>query len=507
MEESPQNDNQCLAKSTFKDTCILISPNNDDVIIPISATFNKAVLHIGIGNGCGIFIEKFGMKTDKELKTSVKYATRRFSDARHQRKNKGKDLKASKMEDIKIVDGSVEKFTRDIQRMKEIDCQLAKLVEHLLVQAPTEFKIATDTISDTKPLKEKKSLNIENDITATDESIQSTIDTFLTSEIKSVVRRIPMHEKEIAEIATPTLIELNMNTHLYRLNETHLKEKRTTSFESIDKTYQNEMLEIANDTESGVCKPNCIYPSTETGFPLTADMHVYLDEVFVISKKGSQMFDEYVTTNIEKRRKDKELEGVSESCPTSAVVNIEKEYIKADSNLFGDVLDKDEIGPISSDTIVDKTADNDIDTLDRIGPDTFGDFLDRESYNSVSKDIGAVDDMPNSDTQDDTLIALEPNDEIVDIKESDDNIVDFEPIALEDDQDEVDITEARNGIDDTYITYNDIFDDDGNLFGIMDIYIKSDLHFDLHNIPASAELFHKKKDFGYKFFSFLTFFK
>ncbi|XP_060570585.1 uncharacterized protein LOC132728897 [Ruditapes philippinarum] len=507
MEESPQNDNQRVAKSTFKD--ILISPNNDDVIIPISATFDKAVLHIGIGNGCGIFIEKFGMKNDKELKTSVKYATRRFSDARHQRKNKGKDLKASKSGDIKIVDESVEKFTRDIPSMKEIDWQLAKLVEHLLVKAPAEFKNATDTISDTKPLKENKSLDIKNDITASDESIQSTISTFLTPEIKSDVRRMPMHEKEIAEIATPSLIELNMNTHMYGLNETRLKEKRTTSFEAMDKAYQNEMLEIENDTEASVCKPNCIWPSTETGFPLTEDMLVYLDEVFVNSKRGSQMFDEYVTTNIEKRRKDKELEGVSESCATSAVVNIEKEYIVADSNLFGDVLDKNEIGPISSDTIVDRTADNDSDALNCIGPDTFGDFLDRESYNSVSKDIGAVDEMPNSDTQGiyDTLIALEPNDEIVDIIESDDDIVDFEPIALQDDQDEVDITEASNGIDDTYITYNDIAGDDDNLFGIMDIYIKSDLHFDLHNIPASAELFDKKKDFGYKFFSFSTFFK
>jgi hypothetical protein len=417
------------------------------------------------------------MKTDKELKTSVKYATRRFSDARHQRKNKGKDLKASKMEDIKIVDGSVEKFTRDIPRMKEIDWQLAKLVEHLLVQAPTEFKIATDTISDTKPLKENKSLNIENDITATDESIQSTIGTFLTSEIKSDVRRIPMHVKE-------SLIELNMNTHLYRLNKTRLKEKRTTSFEAIDKAYQNEMLEIENDTEAGVCKPNCIWPSSETGFPLTEDMHVYLDEVFVISKRGSQIFDEYVTTNIEKRRKDKDLEGVSESFSTSAVVNIEKEYIVADSNLFGDVLDKDKIGPISSDTIVDRTADSDSDTLNRIGPDTFGDFLDRESDDSVSKDIGAVDEMPNSDTQDDTLVALESNDEIVNIIESDDDIVDLEPTALQYDQDEVDITEARNGIDDTYITYNDIAGDYDNLFGIMDIYIKSDLHFDLHNVST-----------------------
>ncbi|XP_060564031.1 uncharacterized protein LOC132723351 isoform X2 [Ruditapes philippinarum] len=95
MEKSSQNDNPRVAESTFKD--ILISPNNDDVIIPTSATFDKAVLHIGIGNGCGIFIEKFGVKNDKELKTSVKYATRKFTDARNQRKNKGKNLKARKV--------------------------------------------------------------------------------------------------------------------------------------------------------------------------------------------------------------------------------------------------------------------------------------------------------------------------------------------------------------------------------------------------------------------------
>ncbi|XP_060583184.1 uncharacterized protein LOC132739485 [Ruditapes philippinarum] len=116
MEENPSNYNQRIAKSTFKD--ILISPNNDDVIIPISATFDKAVLHIGIGNGCGIFIEKFGLKNDNELKTSVKYATRKFTDARYQRKNKCKDQKASKSGDIeKIVDESGEKFPS----MKVID--------------------------------------------------------------------------------------------------------------------------------------------------------------------------------------------------------------------------------------------------------------------------------------------------------------------------------------------------------------------------------------------------
>ncbi|XP_060562594.1 uncharacterized protein LOC132722170 [Ruditapes philippinarum] len=496
MEGSSQNDNQRVSKCTFKD--ILISPNNDDIIIPISATFDKAVLHIGIGNGCGIFIEKFGVKNGKELKTSVKHATRRFTDARHERKNKVKDLKASKSEDVQnIVAESVEKITRDIPSMKEIDWQLAKLVDHLLVKAPTDIKSATDRISDTKPLKENKSLNIENDIAT------NAIGTVFTSEIKNDVdlRRKPMHEKEIADIATPNLIEPNINTPLYRLNETHFKAERSSSFEAIDKVYQNEMLEIAIDTEAGFSTPNCIRPSTETGFPLTDDMHVYLDEVFVISKRGSQMFDEHVKTTIEKRRKDKQLKNVFESDPTSA----ENDYTVEDSNLFADVLDKDQIGPISSHPIVDRTADNNSDTLNRIGPDTFGDILDKESDDSVNKDIGEVEEMSDSDTQDDTL-HIESDDKIVDIIESDDDSVDLEAIALQD-QDEIDITEARNDIDDTYITYSDVVDGDDNLFGIMDIYIKSDLHFDLHNIPASAEHCDQKKDFGYKFFSLKTFFK
>ncbi|XP_060582509.1 uncharacterized protein LOC132738913 [Ruditapes philippinarum] len=309
MEESPQNDNRRVAKSTFKD--ILISPNNDDVIIPMSATFDKAVLHIGIGNGCGIFIEKFGVKNDKELKTSVKYATRKFTDARNQRKNKGKNLTASRSEDIeKIVDESGEKFTRDIPSMEDIDRQLAKLVDHLLVKSPMETKNAKNTMSDTKPLKENKSLNIESDISATDKSIQSTIGTVFTSDIKSDERREPRHEKEIAESTTPgfddqTIAGTNMKIHLYKLNETRFKAEKTTSFETIDKAYQEEMLQIAIDKEAGIYKPTNIWPSTERGssFPLEEDMHVYLDEVFVISKRGSEMFDEYVSVTTEKRRK------------------------------------------------------------------------------------------------------------------------------------------------------------------------------------------------------------
>ncbi|XP_060604919.1 uncharacterized protein LOC132757614 [Ruditapes philippinarum] len=260
--------------------------------------------------------------------------------------------------------------------MKEIHRQQAKLVDQLLVKSPTEIKNAKDTISDSKPLKENKFLNIKSDVGATDKSIQSTIVKVLTSDIKS-----------------------------------------------------------------------------------------------------------------DERPK-----------------------------------------PIFSDTIVDRATANESDTL-YVVPDTFGDFLDIESDDSFSIDVGAVDEMSDSYTLADVLV-IEVDVEIIDITESDDEIVDFEPIALQDDQDEaidiltesdddivdfkaialqdqegVDITAARNDIDDTYITYNDIVDDDDNLFGIMDIYIKSDLHVDLQIIPTSAEHCDKRKDFGYKFFSFSTFFK
>ncbi|XP_060584155.1 uncharacterized protein LOC132740293 [Ruditapes philippinarum] len=506
MEEISAYDNRPVAISTFKD--ILISPNNDDVIIPISTTFDKAVLHIGIGNGCGIFIEKFGVKDGKELKTSVKYATRKFTDARQQRKNKGKDLKASESEDIeKIVDESGEKFMRDIPSMKEISRLMAKLFNHLLVQAPTENKSGIDTIPDTKPLKESKSVDIERDIGAADESIQSITGTVLSSDIKRDVQGKPRHEKEIAENTTSgfdyqTLVEPNMNIHLYKPNETRFEAERTTSFEAIDRAYQEEMLQIAIDKEAGVYTPNFIWPSTEngSGFPLADDMHVYLDEIFVISKRVCQMFDEHVSATTEKNRKDKQQEDVSESGPTSAVVYINKDYTVAERNLIGDVLYKDKSDPISSHTIA---ADKDSDTVD---PDTFDDILNIESDGSKSIDVDAVDDMSDSDTLD-GITDIESDDEVVEIIESDDDIVDIEEISLQEVHDEVDLTAARDDIDDTYITNNDVIDDDDDLFGIMGIFRKSDLHFDLHNMPESAEHCDQKKDFGYKFFSFSTFFK
>ncbi|XP_060557760.1 uncharacterized protein LOC132718149 [Ruditapes philippinarum] len=509
MEEISAYDNRPVANSTFKD--ILISPNNDDVIIPISATFDKAVLHIGIGNGCGIFIEKFGMKNGKELKTSVKYATRKFTDARQQRRNKGKDLKASESEDIeKIVDESGEKFMRDIPSMKEINRLMAKLFDNLLAQAPKANKIGIDTIPDTKPLKKSKSVDIERDIGAADESIQSIIATVLTSDIKNDVQGKPMNDKEIAGMCTSGFdnqiqVGPNMNIHLYKLNETRFNAEGTTSFEAIGKAYQEEMLQITFEKEAGVYKPNPIRPSNVTGFPLEDDMHIYLDEIFVISKRGTQMFDEFVSATKEMRTNDKRLEDVPESESTSAIVVIDKGNTEENSNLFGDVLDKDQRGPISCDTFIDRAADNDSDTLDDIGPDTFSDFLDKESDDSMSKEKGAVDETSESDTLD-CILNIESDDEIVEIIESDDDIVDIEAIALQE-QHEVDVTEARKDIDDTYITYKDMVDDDDDLFGILDVYKKSDLHFDVHNIPASSEHCDQKKDFGYKFFSFSTFFK
>ncbi|XP_060567881.1 uncharacterized protein LOC132726561 [Ruditapes philippinarum] len=489
MEENLAIDNRRVAESTFKD--ILISPNNDDVIIPISATFDKAVLHIGIGNECGIFIEKFVAKNGKELKTSVKYATRKFTDARYQRKNKGEDLKASKSEAIeKIVGESAERFSREFPSMKEIDRQLAKLYDHLMVKAPKEIKNATDTISDTNLLKENKSIKIECDIAATDEFIQSTIRKFFTSDIKSDLRRKPRHEEGIDGITSPrsdylNLNEPNMNIYLYKHNEKSLKAKRTISFEAIDKAYENEMLGIAMDKESGAYKENCIRP---IGFPPAEDMHVYLDEVFVISKRGSHMFDEDVPATTEKRLNDKLLEDVFGSDPASLVIDINKDNKVADFNLFGEVLDKDRCCPMSSDTIVDRAANKDNNTFADIEPGTF------ELVNSTIIDIDAIDEMSDGDTLD-----------ILDI-ESDDDIVNIEAMALQE-QDEVDISLARNDTADNTTNDNDMVDDDDKLFGIMNIYVKSDLHFDLNNIPALAEHCDQKKDFGYKYFSFSTFFK
>jgi hypothetical protein len=381
----------------------------------------------------------------------VKYATRKFTDARYQRKNKCKDQKASKSGDIeKIVDESGEKFPS----MKVIDRQLTKLVDNLLVKSPTEIKSDKDTMSDTKPLKENKSLNIEIDIDATDKSFQSTIGAVFTYDVK----------------------DDDM------LNETRLKAEKTISFESIDKAYQEEMLQVSVDKEAVVNKPTNYRPSTESGsgFPLAEDMHVYLDELFVISKRGSQMFDEYVSVTREKRRKDKQQEDVSESGPTSAVVDIAKDFTVADSNLFGDVLFKDQCGPILSDTIEDRADDNDSDAS-YVVSDTFGNFLDIGSDNSMSIDIVAVGEISDSHTQGDVLV-IEAEDELVNIAESNNDILDFEAIVFQDVHDEVDITAARNDIDDTYFTYNDIVDDEDNLFGIMNLYIKSDLH--LHDVST-----------------------
>jgi hypothetical protein len=92
-----------------------------------------------------------------------------------------------------------------------------------------------------------------------------------------------------------------------------------------------------------------------------------------------------------------------------------------------------------------------------------------------------LEDVPESESTSAIVYIDKGNTE--EIIESDDDIVDIEAIALQE-QHEVDVTEARKDIDDTYITYNDMVDDDDDLFGILDVYKKSDLHFDVHNVST-----------------------
>lgn len=65
-----------------------MNEDNDDVIIPISATCDEAVLHIGIGNKTGVSIEKPDVKKEKEYKTSVEHAARNVLEVHFIESNK-----------------------------------------------------------------------------------------------------------------------------------------------------------------------------------------------------------------------------------------------------------------------------------------------------------------------------------------------------------------------------------------------------------------------------------
>jgi hypothetical protein len=132
----------------------LISANNDDVIIPTSATFDKVVLHIGIESRSGVTIGKPHVKDGKALITSVAFATRKFKKSFYNGDNKGLDATGKERGDFRqpVVE-SDEKFRKDIQNETDVERLLSQLASSFYSKAPLENKKAKEIMSETGLLR------------------------------------------------------------------------------------------------------------------------------------------------------------------------------------------------------------------------------------------------------------------------------------------------------------------------------------------------------------------
>ncbi|XP_060558057.1 uncharacterized protein LOC132718382 isoform X1 [Ruditapes philippinarum] len=606
MGENPQNYNQRLAKSAFKD--ILISANNDDVIIPTSATFDKVVLHIGIGNRSGVTIEKPPVGDGKKLITSVEYATRKFKKSYYQRDRKDTGATENVSEDT-IEPG--EKFRRDTNNQTDIDRHMLQLASSFYSTTPLETETASAIVSETGLTKQVQPENNKNDADTVEAKLEKistlNINDVLIPDVKDrneIVARTKLSTGVESQVSAEPNIKPDIDFDKFDktcLDALRAKLSIKEIRDAIDKAYENEMLAIAVDEEANVPKPNEIWQPKATGSCLSLADDAYLADYFANSERGSEIFAESTSDTLEKEEslcendlskqtnaeddtgtcvpdevtntkirlpdsiekyvmisKDNDINiadiGLNDQECISEVVKIstvdqecgervcieslqtkpatngeitQREDREREQGSVSDLHDEDEdidsvtletgVHVESTDTMSDSDEPETVVPVhiepDKLMPslDTPNDNVDIES-DSKSVDKGTVDEMSDSDTLED-IVDMELDDEVVDIIESDDEIMDNIDIGIEDieaivlqDQDELDVTTARNYITGNSTNDNGITGDGDNVFGILDIYVKSNLHFDVDKITA-AEQCDEKKDYGYIFFSFSTFFK
>ncbi|XP_060555158.1 uncharacterized protein LOC132716032 isoform X2 [Ruditapes philippinarum] len=296
MEENVRINTRQLDKNTYKD--ILISPNNDDIIIPISATFDRVALHIGIGNGRGIFIEKPDVKDGKEIKTSVKRATQKFMKRMYKGIAKNENAIESKLEELRkpLVEDE-DKFIGDISNRHDIDRYLLRYV----------YSFYGKTISKAAKGLSKNGLLLRQ---AQSEDVRSVIDSMhaaLEMEMVSIpgIRNISLLKPK-QDFKGPTVPNMNIDMKLYSrpnysFNATNAAVSLDRqSLDTIDIDYQNEMLAILIDAETGISRAflNFLTPEFQIGsFSINAN-DTNFEEDFEKSMQDSQMFSEVTLLTI-----------------------------------------------------------------------------------------------------------------------------------------------------------------------------------------------------------------
>ncbi|XP_060566357.1 uncharacterized protein LOC132725273 [Ruditapes philippinarum] len=525
MEENPSNDTKYSAKSTFKD--ILINANNDDVIIPTSATFDKVVLHIGIGSRSGVTIEKPPVKHGKALISSVEFATRKFKKSFYKGDNKGLDVTGKERGDFrKPVVESDEKFRKDMQNETDVERIMSQLASSFYSEAPLETKKAKEVLSETglteqvyleNTKKDNTRANIRDEVAMLKTCPPYQIEKYIliARDNENCFAEIGHNDREYVSEVVMLPNKEKIDSPLYNNYDLVIKELKERNDGLRNKKddardlYTEYLERVNTKTEVKTVDMVNVKPEIIEKFAMPTVVQEKNDSLRLESPKTKCDITscDYISYQ-EERAPDDESDA---SDPTE---NTDDEL--TDTDTLETVVHKKPPDPLSdsetSITVIhfepdqiksDRDTSNDTQDTS-IASDSDGASTEYTTTDDELYDSDTLDDVSDIEFDDDIADIKGLDNDIVDTKELDDDILDIEAIDLQD-QGEVDITATWNDISDTPTNDNDLYDDDDNLFGILNVYIESELHFDHSKIPV-AEHCEQKIDFGYKYFSFSTFF-
>ena len=371
----------------------------------------------------------------------MKYATRKFRKSCYEGDfNDLNDTKSNNECYSKDIVEAAETIVKELPKQYDNDKDIPKPAN----KSPSETEISVAKISDTGLLMNVKASKSESNI----ENVK----------VKNVKEPGPNMKDELTlehelEIYINELLKLtieqSMNTTVNFSNEMSLETERFQSFnkqvfKDIDKAYQQEMLgtEVKNYMGIALTYEKC--PPDQTGsFSINVD-DTYLDA-----------FGQHDHTESD--------DVISDSSQSDTIVDKSPGGLNSDSGQSNAIID--------SGTDV-STDSGQLDTIVYIDTRLDG------SRSEISQSDAVVDNW-----SDDAMSDGDTFDGIDDI-DTDEAILGIEDIDLVDE----DVDDAARKDVDEFTEDNDIADDidvtddDGDVFGIINIYTESDLHFDLNKV-------------------------
>ncbi|XP_053387299.1 uncharacterized protein LOC123542106 [Mercenaria mercenaria] len=305
---------------------ILINESKDDVIIPIGATFDTAVLHIGVRTRRDISIEKPDVKQGTEVITSVAYATRTFSENRNKKDSKEvgeKNKKQRKVGRNNVMNAQ----SASMQKPKESNIKTlpkfqSSLCFKLQFETPSN-KPVTAPLPGTKLQKQAKSGHAKDDIDTLRESEDSTakpefIDASISVELpdtklKDTVLNAPKAVNPCRAVAESNINPGGEMSDTLKGYETSVNQTAALkaafsdkSYEKLpetdipDKVFQQNMLSNVTAQKEGALKPTETEPLDQTALRQIQVDDTSLKEVLAMSKSDSVVADESIPVEVQR---------------------------------------------------------------------------------------------------------------------------------------------------------------------------------------------------------------